>query len=131
LGIIYTEETPNALDLFTLYETEHWNDFLQLTKESLHQAVSNSWYVICAYEQSKLVGTGRLISDGITVALVSGLIVDPDYRRRGIGKNMINKMVSKCRQCKLTIQLFTVDENMEYYKNLGFRTFANGLIYHN
>jgi N-acetylglutamate synthase-like GNAT family acetyltransferase len=131
LEIFYTEETPNALDLFTLYETENWNDFLHLTKESLHQAISNSWYIISAYEQSKLVGTGRLISDGITVALVSGMIVDPAYRRRGIGKNMINKMVSKCKQCELTVQLFTTDENMEYYKNLGFRTFANGLIYHN
>jgi N-acetylglutamate synthase-like GNAT family acetyltransferase len=131
LKIFYTEEVPNASDLFTLYETEQWNDLLRLTKKSLHQAISNSWYVISAYEQSKLVGTGRLISDGVTVALISGLIVDPAYRRRSIGKNMINKMISKCKQHKLAIQLFTTDENMEYYKNLGFATFANGLIYLN
>lgn len=126
MKITYTYEVPNAENLYVLYEIEDWNSFLKLPKEVLHQAMVQSWCVLSAYHENRLVGTARIISDGIINAYLCGLIVHPAYRNKGIGTELIQMLVDKCKKNNLHIQFFSEEKNRPYYEKQGFEKFAIG-----
>lgn len=45
-----------------------------------------------AWDGTRLVGIGRALTDGHRYAVLAELIVDPDYRRRGIGRELIRRL---------------------------------------
>lgn len=89
--------------------------------------MSQSWYVLSAYHEERLIGTGRIVSDGIINAYLCGLIVHSDYRNQGIGKEMVRRLAEKGRQANLHLELFSEAEKAPYYERLGFQPFAIGL----
>jgi ribosomal protein S18 acetylase RimI-like enzyme len=127
--IKYEWAIPDQDQLFQLYENDGWNDFLKLPKDKLHKAMEQSWRVISAYDGECLVGTGRIISDGVINAFLCGLIVDPDYRSRGIGKEMVRRLAAECSKARLHLQLLAEEEKAGYYEKLGFEVFTFGLKY--
>ncbi len=127
MGIKYTTKLTSHEELFYLYECLEWNDFLQLSKDQLVKAMEQSWYVIYAYDEEKLVGTGRVISDGVINAYLCGLGVIPAYRNKGIGTEISKRLVEYCNGSNLHIQLFCEEKLVPYYKNKGFEIFAVGM----
>jgi len=74
-----------------------------------------------AYDDGRLVGFGRLVSDGILHAMIYELIVLPDYQGQGIGGKMLEKLVKKCQQAGVRdIQLFCACGKREFYEKRGF-----------
>ncbi len=125
--IKYTVNLPTERELFSLYECLGWNDFLQLSQEQLLKAMEQSWYSVYAYHQEKLVGTGRIVSDGIVNAYLCGLGVDPNYRNKGIGTEISKRLVEYCKSSNLHIQFFCEEKLLPYYENMGFEVFAIGM----
>lgn len=131
MTIHYTEKIPSPDELYKLYDCEGWNDVLNISKQSLQQAMMNSWYVVSAYDEHRIIATGRIISDGVINAYLCGLVVHPDYRNRGVGTEIVRRLVEKGRSCHLHIELFTESENIPYYRKLGFEQFATGMKHDN
>lgn len=127
MNLIYTEQPNNSDDIYSLYESLGWNDYLDLSKEQLAKAMKGSFYVLYAYDDEKLIGTGRVISDGVINAYLCGLGVDPDFRGRGIGKKISQKLIYRCLEKNLHIQLFCEEHRQKYYENMGFEVFAIGM----
>lgn len=123
----YTDEIPDKEKLYELYDSLEWNEFLQLNAAQLFIAMKQSWYSIYAYEDDKLVGTGRVISDGVINALLCGLGVHPDYRDSGIGTEISRLLVERCHNSKLHIQFFCKEELVSFYEKMGFTKFAVGM----
>jgi hypothetical protein len=70
------ELPKKSSDLYKLYGELGWNKFLRLSEELLNKAMDNSWYVIYVYDDEDLVGTGRMLSDGIIrVCLTTSLLL--------------------------------------------------------
>ncbi len=121
-NILYREELPPKQALFKLFLTTGWNENYCLDAERLFDAVKNSWYYIYAYSGTQLVGSGRIICDGSVHALILDLIVDPEYRRRGIAGNILNRLIEKCRDHKIRdIQLFAARDTRLFYEKFGFQ----------
>jgi len=114
-------------DLFLLYRSLGWQEVLNLEPSSLDQAMNNSWFVLYVYDQDRLIGTGRVISDGVINAYICGIGVEAAYRNRGIGTGILNRMVEKCTSKKLHIQLFCEEHLKSYYETKGFSVFAIGM----
>ncbi|MCJ8008382.1 GNAT family N-acetyltransferase [Lederbergia wuyishanensis] len=127
MKIVYTNQIPKAGELYNLYNFDGWDDFLKLTKEELHQAMAQSWLVISAYHEDRLIGTGRIISDGIINGYLCGLIVQPDYRHKGIGSKIVRMLVEESQKANVHIELFSEKNNAPFYEGLGFKEFAVGL----
>ncbi|MCS0669883.1 GNAT family N-acetyltransferase [Cytobacillus firmus] len=127
--IKYEFAIPDQDQLFQLYENDGWNEYLKLPKEKLHKAMEQSWLVISAYDGECLIGTGRIISDGVINAYLCGLIVDPDYRSQGIGKEMVRRLAEECSKARLHVQLLAEEEKAGYYEKLDFEVFTLGLKY--
>jgi len=123
----YLERPKSRTDIGQLYQRLGWTDFLQLDAEQLAQAMDQSWYVVYAYDQDRLVGTGRVVSDGVINAYLCGLGVDPEYRSRGIGTEISERLVQRCRQHGLHIQFFCEEQMVPFYEQRGFSRFALGM----
>lgn len=92
-----------------------------MTAEDLQRAISNSWYKVAAYEGDRLIGFGRMVSDGILHAMVYDLIVDPAFQGRGIGGTILQKLVDRCRQVGIRdVQLFCAQGKIGFYQKRGF-----------
>lgn len=127
MDIKYQSSVQTKDDLYKLYDEVEWNDILNLNKEELYTAMESSWYVVYAYDNDRLIGTGRIVSDGIISSYLCGLCVCPEYRNKGIGTNIIKMLVKKCRQQKLTIQLFCKEELVPFYNQRGFHPTSVGM----
>jgi GNAT superfamily N-acetyltransferase len=119
--IEYRDNQPTKDDFFDLYEAIGWNVGYGFTAEELHEAMSHSWYLVAAYHEGRLVGFGRLLSDGIYHAFVCEMIVRPSYQGQGIGKEILERLIAKCRAHNIRlVQLFSATGKADFYRKFGF-----------
>ena len=127
MEIKYLNTPLNPDDIYHLYEQLNWNTYLKLSKEKLNLAMEQSWRVVYAYHNKALIGTGRVISDGIINAYLCGVGVISEFRNKGIGLQISKLLIESCAEKGLLIQLFCEDHLIPYYKKLGFSEFAVGM----
>jgi len=125
--IQYTTEPKRTEDIYVLYEALNWNAYLKLDATKLAQAMEQSWLVVYAYDGDVLVGTGRIVSDGIINAYLCGLGVDEAYRKQGIGTEISKRLVNTCKKQGLHVQFFCEEHLVQYYQGQGFIQFAVGM----
>ena len=120
-AIAYHEQPPPATDYDRLFETTGWNKSYQASPQELYRAISDSWYVLSAYDKNNLVGFGRIISDGVLYALICDMIVKPSYQGQGIGSHLLEKLIEKCQREKIrVIWLFSARGKSALYEKFGF-----------
>ncbi len=127
MEIEYIVELKDQRKLYDLYESVGWNDILKLTEEQLCEAMNKSYYIIYAYFNNELIGTGRIVSDGIINSYLCGGCVNPHYRNRGIAREIVKMLVEKCKDKNLKVQLFCKDELVSYYEKIGFINSSIGM----
>jgi len=121
MNIDYTTNLPDKDQYFKLFESTGWNKEYNLDKEQVFETLLNSWYMICAYKDDKLVGFGRIISDGIMHALILDMIILPEFQNNGIGSIILDKLKEKCILHNIRdIQLFSAKGKAGFYKKHGF-----------
>lgn len=127
-SIHYSIEPPESFDqLLTLYESLGWNS-LNLTPHELERMCRQSWYAMYAYDQQRLVGMGRVISDGVITGIICGVGVLPDYQSQGIGTELMQRIVEHCEENKVIPQLMCTEGLETYYAKRGFEKFAMGMM---
>ena len=119
--IIYKNSLADSKAYYKLYESTGWNEKYHKKEEDFLQSLANSWYYLQAYDQDKLVGSGRIISDGILYGMIYDLIVYPDYRNQGIASEILKGLINRALAHNiLNIQLFSADQKMSFYEKRGF-----------
>jgi GNAT superfamily N-acetyltransferase len=126
MNLHYEFRIPKPMDFEKLFATTGWNAEYHLSADELHTAISNSWQVISAYDAEHLVGFGRVVSDTVLHAMIYDLIVDPQYQGKGIGAEILKRLVGSCEAANIRdIQLFSARGKREFYEKRGFRSRAN------
>jgi N-acetylglutamate synthase-like GNAT family acetyltransferase len=119
--ITFTDTLPKPEDYWDLFQTTGWNDEYNFTPKELGNAIKNSWYSNSVYDSGKLIGFGRVISDGVHHALIVDLIIHPDYQGRGFGRKLLDRLGNKCKEVNIRdIQLFAARNKSEFYEKAGF-----------
>jgi len=122
LEIYYTNSLPEVGQYFTLFESSGWNKDYKATPEELISTLKKSWFSVSAYHKEKLVGFGRMLSDGLLHAVLFDVIVLPEYQRNGIGTEIMNRLLDKCKKHHIRdIQLFCAEGKEAFYKIFGFQ----------
>lgn len=80
--------------------------------------IAGARWVVTAYDGERLVGIARAISDGVTNAYVSSVMVDPEYQRRGIGREIMRRLIGARDDIRWV--LHARKEAMAFYRALGF-----------
>jgi GNAT superfamily N-acetyltransferase len=122
MGLRFENEIPSAEQYWGLFQTTGWNDEYHLSAADLHRSLSASWHVSAVYEKGgRLVGFGRLVSDGVLHAMVYELMVAPDHQNLGIGTNILADLVRFCQDHDIRdIQLFCAQGKRNFYEKRGF-----------
>lgn len=125
--VFYTSEPPEDFQqLEALYASLGWNS-IHLSVTELKTMCLHSWYAVYAYEGQKLVGMGRVISDGVITGVICGLGVHPVYQSRGIGRQILGRLVEHCEKSRVFPQLMCEEGLEPYYEKLGFQRFTIGM----
>lgn len=129
MEIEYFSGTRDDRDIIDLYKALAWYGLKGYTDEDIERTNKNSFYSVYAYDGDILVGLGRVASDGLTAAVMSGICVRPDYRRMGIGEQIVTRLVYYCQSGsnKLNVQLFCEDSLIKWYEKQGFERHNSGM----
>ena len=84
-------ERVNVQEICDLRQSVGWN---RMEKEMADPRLT-SFYHIAVYEEEnqKLIGFVDSISNGVTDAYIQDLMVHPDFQGKGLGSELMNKMI--------------------------------------
>jgi len=88
--ITYTDEIPIE-DYAVLRASAGWR---ALSASQAQAALAHSAFLVAAKDGQRTVGMTRLMSDGGYFAVVLDVVVLPEYQGRGIGREMLTRLVA-------------------------------------
>ena len=81
----------------------------------------NSFCHIACYDGDILVGYVDSVSNGVTDAYIQDLTVHPDYQGKGIGTELMKRMIAKLKENKIYMISVLYDEKLiPFYNRFGF-----------
>jgi len=87
--------------------------------DRLQRAFRHSDKVFTAWDNEKLVGLINSISDNSLTAYIPYLLVNPDYQKQGIGKKLVNIVISEYESYERIVFL-TEKDTIDFYIKCGF-----------
>ena len=119
--ISYSDKAPitakQAIDLYkrsTLGERRPINNFT-----TFELMLKNANLIVTAWDDDKLIGISRSLTDFAYVAYLADLAVDEQYQRTGIGKQLIEETKARLGP-ECMIVLLAAPKANAYYEHLGF-----------
>ena len=88
-------------------------------KNRIKKLYDNSNLIVTAWDDTKLVGVSRSITDWAWSCYLADLAVAPNYKKSGIGKKLIDITKEKVGD-QVMILLLSVPTAMTYYPKVGF-----------
>lgn len=89
------------------------------TPGALATVFGNSMFACFAYADGSLAGAGRVLADGLDCAYIADVAVHPDHQGRGLGTDIIRRLVELSRGHKKII-LYAAPGTEAFYRKLGF-----------
>lgn len=121
MEVLFTADLPDPREHFALFDSVGFNERYHVTASDLSRATRSSWAVVSAYSGQRLVGFGRVVSDGVLYATIHDMIVAPGFRDQGIGSEILVRLVDRCRSAGIhDIQLFCAQGKESFYRRHGF-----------
>jgi len=103
-----------------------WKDYYDSSKLKLMIKGSFAFAVAIEKDSNKAIGMGRVISDGRSDAYIQDLVVLPEFRDTGIGKQLVKKLLEFCLSKNLVwIGLIAEPNQSGFYSNIGFKILKN------
>ena len=121
-----TDKTVDYNRLIALFNQVGWNDKTE-DMSRLEAMVENSQIVVTAWDEKIMVGFARCTTDYVFNGQVNNVVVDVNYRGKGIGKALVNSILESNKQ--VTFILRGDIENEGFYKELGFEDSPLSLVY--
>ena len=89
----------------------------------LHRAVAGSTAAVGAFDDSgTLIGFGRALSDGCSDAYIQDVVVSPEFRGQGLGRQIIRLLESELRRMGVDwIGLVGEPGTEQFYSKLGLK----------
>jgi GNAT superfamily N-acetyltransferase len=111
-----TRDLPRDAVL-ALYRANEWSSAEK--PDLLMEALRGSHSLITAWDGATLVGLGNAISDGCLVVYYPHLLVLPDYRRRGIGRRIMEMLIARYQNFHQHI-IMADARAIDFYRKCGF-----------
>ena len=109
---------PDRDSLIYLYDSVGWGH--SNCPNALVEAVKNSSYVVTAKVGDKLIGIGRVISDGAITAYFPDLLVHSEWQGKGIGTRIMKILLDVYGEFHNQVLIAEDKKAKEFYKKIGF-----------
>lgn len=95
--------------------------------DRIEKMYANSNLVVTAWDETVLVGAARCITDWVWSCYLADLAVRSDYKKAGIGKELIDRTKKELGDLSMLL-LLSVPAAMDYYPKVGFTKPDNAFI---
>lgn len=121
-NIYYLEKTPTAEVFNYLTDAVGWG---KREEKIVEEALKNTLYSLCVYNNDELIGYGRIIGDKTIFLYIHDVMVIPEYQGKGIGKlimEVLLKQIDEYKKVNPDIRTYLgASKNREgFYEKFGF-----------
>ena len=104
--------------------------FQKLTAEQAETVLSNTQILVNAVNNGRSVGIVRVLTDFVTDAYITDVIVSPDFQGKGLGKQLVNEALERLKEhsveeVKLACSLYANPGKESFYANFDFQELPN------
>ena len=122
--IRYIETIPTADQFNELTFSVGWGN---TDNAIVEKALKNTLYSVCAYDNTQIIGFGRLIGDEAMFLYIQDVMVSPEYQGKQIGSHIMKYLVNKVDEFKkinpdIRTYLGASKGKDAFYKKFGFVT---------
>ncbi len=114
---IITNVPPQASELQSLFKQTSWAK--NRTVEHIELLLKNTRNYVLIKDKSRLIGYGRALSDGVYRAILDDIVVDKDYRKQGVGNQIVQELLHQLTNVE-QVFLNTKPGLENFYNNHGF-----------
>ena len=127
MEIIYrTDITPDIDQIIDVYNSSGINR-PTTDKERIAKMYDNSNLIATAWDNDKLVGISRSLTDFYYCCYLSELAVRKDHQASGIGKKLIELTRNEIGE-QTALLLLSAPTAMDYYPKVGFQKIDNAFL---
>ena len=115
-------QTWDEVDIVNLYRAGGWWKE-EYNQRELPRLIRGSFLFVVAVDRKTghAVGMGRVISDGVSDGYIQDLVVLPEYRKTGIGAQIVSTLVKNCVEQGISwIGIIAEPDTEKFYLPLGF-----------
>ena len=89
-----------------------------------------TYFRLACYDGEKLVGYVDTVSNNVTDAYIQDLMVRPDYQGRGIGTELMNRVIAKLKADRIYAISVLYEERLHpFYQRFGFVNMLAGYMF--
>ena len=120
--IRYLEHTPSAEEFNYLTNSVGWG----IRKNNIvDEALKNTLYSLCVYDDDKLIGYGRIIGDKTIFLYIQDIMVIPEYQSKHIGTGIMETLLKQINEYKkinsnIRTYLGASKGKESFYEKFGF-----------
>jgi aralkylamine N-acetyltransferase len=109
-------------EIANLYRAGGWWKEEYEQTELRHLMRGSFLFAVAVDEKTgRAIGMGRVISDGVSDGYIQDLVVLPEYRKTGIGSQIVSTLVKKCVEQGISwIGLIAEPATEKFYLPIGF-----------
>jgi GNAT superfamily N-acetyltransferase len=122
------DKLPSAEEYNHLRSLVGWGTYRD---EVIDRALPRSLHCVCALIDGQMVGMARVIGDGGLVYYIQDVIVAPDYQGRGIGTQLMDRVMEYVRahaHNNSIVGLMAAKGRESFYAKYGFAARPNGRL---
>lgn len=120
------EKPIKANEVIELYKDAGW--WNERTEQDMEKMLSQAM-AVGAWENNKLIGFARVISDGIFRAYIEDVVIHSSFNRKGIGTQLIAKVVEGLFNIDV-ISLFCEEDLIAFYSKNEFKKSKSQIVIH-
>jgi predicted N-acetyltransferase YhbS len=118
--------TPQSDHIIDVYNSSGINR-PTTDKQRIEKMYANSNLILTAWDDDKLVGVSRSLTDFCYCCYLSDLAVRKEYQKCGIGKKLIELTKENISE-QTTLILLSAPAAINYYPKVGMEKIDNGFI---
>jgi len=130
MGVEIREGSPlEPADLQTLFGHAPWAR--GRTAEEIRVMLENTDYHFSAWDDRRLIGFARVLTDRVYRATLWDVVVHPDYQKRGVGEELMNRVLSHPVLSKVEKFWLNTRDKFGFYEKFGFVRSDEGMFREN
>jgi predicted N-acetyltransferase YhbS len=118
--------TPRADQIIDVYDSSGINR-PTTDRQRIEKMYANSNLIFTAWDNDKLVGVSRSLTDFCYCCYLSDLAVRKEYQKSGVGKKLVELTKEEIGE-QTTLILLAAPTAMDYYPKIGMQKTDNGFI---
>lgn len=114
----------HARETALLLQGQYWTHGLRASQlEAAHRG-SAAWLVFTDGPGGKVVASARANTDGATRGFIYDVIVDPEWRQRGLGSALMQRLLDHPMLREVALLRLQTADAQPFYRQLGFQAAA-------